>query len=390
MTTSSDRTTDPGSKSSAEIEREVRQQRADVERTLDAIQERLSPGQLVDQAMTYLRDGGGSEFVHNLGESVKRNPVPVALIGVGVAWMMASGRRNGYPERDYWVEFERDYWAEDEFDELDELDPYATGGYATEPYEPVPGTVPGGLNEAGSNSSFEPASASWSSVDEADDGSGLGDRAKAAAASARDKADELRQRARDAATGARAGVGEMGARARDAAAGAGASVGEMGARARAGLARAGRNVSGRAQQTGAYARRYGRRAQRGLLETLDQQPLLLGAIGLAVGAAIGGALPSTDREDRLMGDTRDRLKRRATAAGREQVDKATAAAGAAYDAARDEAERQGLTAEGGRSAVEAARQKVEKVAEAASTAGKDEAERQGLGKASASSPPTTG
>jgi hypothetical protein len=155
------------------------------------------------------------------------------------------------------------------------------------------------------------------------------------------------------------------------------------------MARTGEDMSARARQTGASARRYGRRAQEGFLHTLHEQPLVLGAIGLAVGAALGSVLPSTEREDRLMGDSRDRLKRRATEAGREQLDKAGAAAGAAYDAARDEAERQGLTPEDGRSAVETARQKVERVAEAASTAGKDEAERQGLGKTS-SGASTTG
>ena len=81
--------TDPGSKSAAEIEREVRDSRADVERTLDQIQERLSPGQLIDQAVGYLR-GGGGEFVRNLGDSVRSNPLPVTLVGVGLAWMMLA------------------------------------------------------------------------------------------------------------------------------------------------------------------------------------------------------------------------------------------------------------------------------------------------------------
>ena len=35
-------------------------------------------------------------------------------------------------------------------------------------------------------------------------------------------------------------------------------------------------------------------------------PLLLGALGIAVGAAIGAALPATEQEDRLLGSMRDR------------------------------------------------------------------------------------
>jgi Protein of unknown function (DUF3618) len=70
--------TDPGSKSATEIEREVQQSRAEVEQTLDAIQARLSPGQLLDQAVDYLREGRGVEFARNLGDSITQNPIPLA------------------------------------------------------------------------------------------------------------------------------------------------------------------------------------------------------------------------------------------------------------------------------------------------------------------------
>jgi hypothetical protein len=368
-------TTDPGNKSAAEIEREVRQQRADVERNLDALQDRLSPGQLVDQAMNYVRQGGGGEFFRNLGDSVKHNPVPVALIGVGVAWMMASsGRRNGHPERDYWIEDEFE-----EYDELHELDEYEGGAYAATdyPYDAATRTATSGSYGAGSgtaSSGLEGATtgartdpltgAASTSSDE--HGPSMSDRAKATAAGAREKADELRRRAREAAGSARAGVGQMGSR------------------ARAGLDRAGRGFSGGADRTRAYASQYGRRARQGFLHTLNEQPLVLGAIGLAVGAVLGSALPSTSREDRMMGGARDRLKHRAAEEGREQMHKAQAAAGAAYEAARDEADRQGLTPEGGKRAMEAGREKLERVAEAAQTAAKEESERQGLGKAGTS------
>jgi hypothetical protein len=48
--------------------------------------------------------------------------------------------------------------------------------------------------------------------------------------------------------------------------------------------------------------------QQGLAETFERQPLLLGAIGLAVGAGIAAALPGTDAENRLMGDTSEVVK----------------------------------------------------------------------------------
>ena len=112
---------------------------------------------------------------------------------------------------------------------------------------------------------------------------------------------------------------------------------------------------------------------------LHEQPLVLGAVGLAVGAAIGAALPTTETEDEWLGDTRDRLKDRAARLSREQLDKARAAGRAAYETAIEEADRQGLTAEGAMAAVDAAARKAERVAEAATEAAKTEAERQKLG-----------
>jgi Protein of unknown function (DUF3618) len=81
---------DPGSKSAEEVQSEVRQSRAEVEDTLDAIQDRLSPSQVFDQVVAYLRGGGGNEFLRNFGATVRDNPVPVALLGTGLAWLMLS------------------------------------------------------------------------------------------------------------------------------------------------------------------------------------------------------------------------------------------------------------------------------------------------------------
>ena len=64
--------TNPGSKSPEEVQREVRQSRAEVEQNLDAIQDRLSPGQLFEQAVDYIRSSSGNDFVQNLGAKSSR------------------------------------------------------------------------------------------------------------------------------------------------------------------------------------------------------------------------------------------------------------------------------------------------------------------------------
>jgi hypothetical protein len=361
--------TNPGSKSAEEVQREVRASRAEVEDTLEAIQERLSPGQIFDQAVAYLRSSGGNEFMRNFGATVRDNPVPVALLGTGLAWLMLASPRaergfdedqdllGGYPEDDYSGDYAAGY------------DPVAayTPGYHARDYEEA--VFAGGPLDA---DTMPPAGT-------ATDAPGIAQRTQESAQGARRKAHELAESA-----------SEWGAEALDTAqewsaeAGAAARSAQRGARRLAAGARDRLNVTGRqlrhgAHRAGARAGYYGRRAQRGFLDTLHEQPLILGAVGLALGAAIGAALPATETEDEWLGDTRDRLKEQVTEAGREQLAKAGAAAGAAYDAAREEADRQGLTPEKGVAATESMVRKFERVAEAATDAAKTEAERQGLG-----------
>jgi hypothetical protein len=43
----------------------------------------------------------------------------------------------------------------------------------------------------------------------------------------------------------------------------------------------------------------------GVHNLFEEQPLIVGALGVALGAAIGAALPRTEQEDRLLGEIRD-------------------------------------------------------------------------------------
>ncbi|HSA68987.1 MAG TPA: DUF3618 domain-containing protein [Burkholderiales bacterium] len=84
---------DNGGRRPEQILTEIYRTRDELEKTLVAIEHRLTPGQLVDQGLDYLRHSGANDFVQNLGGAAKQNPLPVALVGIGLAWLMALGRQ---------------------------------------------------------------------------------------------------------------------------------------------------------------------------------------------------------------------------------------------------------------------------------------------------------
>jgi hypothetical protein len=59
----------------------------------------------------------------------------------------------------------------------------------------------------------------------------------------------------------------------------------------------------------------------GLLALLQEDPLKVGAATLALGFVAGLVLPSTRKENELMGEQRERLLERAKEAGQEALDK---------------------------------------------------------------------
>ena len=70
---------------------DIERTRADMSETVDAIQERLSPENLKEQAKAQAKDTAreaGSGFL----ERIKQNPVPAAMVGVGLGWLFMSGR----------------------------------------------------------------------------------------------------------------------------------------------------------------------------------------------------------------------------------------------------------------------------------------------------------
>lgn len=253
-------------KSPETLEHEIDQQRANISSIVDALESKLTPGQLFDQALAYTK-GNGGEFFQNLGTTVKNNPIPTVLASLSLAWLAMNQNRPIAPPRVH------------------------TGPSLMDRASAAAGKVGQAVDSA--KEQLRGAADTVTSR-----ASSVADSVTARTSAVKDKAGNWRDGASD--------------------------------RLADGSERLGRNahdLTNQARETGAQAK--------GQFEhMLREQPLVLAAIGLALGAAVGAALPSTRHEDRLLGKTSDRLTDQAKAKAREVKENVTAQASAVVDEAR--------------------------------------------------------
>ena len=88
-------------RSSAELEHEAERVRAHMAETAATLREKMSPGQLIDEAASYFRNGDASTLVQNVKTQIRDNPIALGLIGAGIAWLMA-GRGVRAAAQDYY------------------------------------------------------------------------------------------------------------------------------------------------------------------------------------------------------------------------------------------------------------------------------------------------
>lgn len=284
-----------GQKSSADIEREVSEQRNRIEARIGEIRERLSPGQLVDEVLSYTKDGG-SRFASNLGRQITANPLPTALVGVGLAWLIASNTATTAPSQPI---VGRMGAEDDDY-------PYANVGS-------------GGLRRV--SHSADDTGQWWSEFE-----TGTGARYRAASDSLGRRAghfideagkkfsgfidasgDRVRRFQDESGNALDQGMGwashswtELGRQAQGL---AGAAT-EMGAS----LAMGARDLAG---DIGETAQTQGSQLTRQATDLFEQQPLIAAALAFAAGAAIGAVLPTTAEEDALVGQQADKVRRQA-------------------------------------------------------------------------------
>lgn len=299
------------SKSVAEIEREVEEARGRIDRTVEALKDKMQPTELFDEA-TRIMGGTSNKVLTTAVEQLRENPLPIALIGLGLAWL-ALGQTRRVP-----TGAGRSYGA--------------AGYYPT--YE--------GYDEDVGLRARVKAGADAAKTRLAEAAEGAKDRLSQVQAQAADGLSDVRERASELAHEAQARAGEFAQTAQD----------KAGEYRRAAQAKAGE---------------YSREAKRRFDDTLESEPLVIGAVGLAVGAAIGAALPSSTVERRYFGPARDKAAAKAKASFNEVRDVAERA----YGQVRDELHRQ----TGPEGVGASLREKAEAVAEAGARSVREEFDR---------------
>lgn len=169
---------------SSDVQRDVQESRARVDRTLTEIEERYSPSRLLDRAMDYMKDNSQEigTFGRNLGRTMRDHPVPVMLLMGGLAALAVSGMRgNGGPRSGYSRRSED--WPDDE-----DRFAYGSAAYDEDDYDYVGGVYDPDLGAYDSDSA---------------DGEGMGDKLKHKAEDAMDRARSAGRRARSRARSAR-------------------------------------------------------------------------------------------------------------------------------------------------------------------------------------------
>jgi len=258
------------SSSEPEVEQlvdEIAYTRDEMTGTVEEIGDRLDPRNIVAEAKGTVRDATigkveemaetAGDMVNNVGQTaqeagsgivdtIRRNPLPAALIGIGVTWLAMSNRSSGVRSTD-WNGGGR----------------WNTGAGSWD--------TTGGRRFAG---------------DYQGSGEGLTDKFGGAVGQVQGKAGEA--------------VGQVQGKAGE--------------------------VASTVQQSAAQLPYVAKQVQENAGRVVQENPLAAGAIALAVGAAVGMALPTTRPEHEIMGQARDSLIGRAESAASEAMNQAEASA----------------------------------------------------------------
>lgn len=272
-------------RSSEEIRRDIEGTRADLHETVDALERKLSVGEIVDELWGRMKGGSDSSPASAVGDVIRDHPVPLAMMGTAVAWMAVERATRSEGDR------LRSQYGEE-----------------------GPGTHSRAEGRRGPYRG-----------DELGNGASSDD-------------DSMMERAKDMAESAKAKAGDAKARAGDAKAKVSNATDRLGSKASDGADTVKSQTSSAAHAVKSTARD----AKRGFRSLMEDQPLAIGAIAFGLGLAGGLAAPTTRWEDETMGDAADAVKDSAKDAVTDAADSARDVAADTAAAVKDEAERQGV------------------------------------------------
>lgn len=298
----------------AAIRADIRQTRERLGDTLEEIGDRLNPRHLTEQVKDNIRDATIGRVEHmarsaadrvnetrySLMDTIRDNPIPAAMVGLGLGWLMMNRRRH-------------ESHAVAEYQGAAAYRGTGAGLYGAE-------AARGGHAYAGAPygaAEFDSTMAAGTA-----DEHGRMERAREKAGhlghDVKERAGHLRDDVRD-----RAGNVLHGAQDRA------------------------REVGDRAQRAASTVADRTRHQARRMEDRYYDQPLAMGAAAVALGLAAGMTVPVSDREVRLMGDARDKVVDRVREAASEARDKVETVvervADEAKHTARDAAREEGLT-----------------------------------------------
>jgi ElaB/YqjD/DUF883 family membrane-anchored ribosome-binding protein len=265
------------SHSAHSLENEAAATRARLSGHLDGLADSLTPGRMLDEVLTYSKRGG-SGFLRGLGGAAAANPIPTLLVTAGCALFLSGRGRMG-----------------------------------------------------GSRPSREPVTPRRTEYERSVEQKNAANRASVLSTMSETVGDAV-QSVRTAVS-ASAGkitdtVSEAGSRMEESARAVGETVGDYAETTKDRL----RETS---EQARARATLFGRQINDRTADLFEEQPLLVAAGGLMVGAVIAALLPRTAFEDTYLGDTSDSVKEAVGAVASERYRDVKAAAGEVVSKVKD-------------------------------------------------------
>lgn len=322
--------------------------KTDIERTrqnmtskIDQIQARLHPDNLKAQAQETVRDivrestesltsyfsENSKELGASVAQMIKSNPIPAALIGVGIGWLLvesyggshSSNQRYDRPSNDW----QRNNWY-----------PESEARYAGNPagvsYATGAASSPFASQYQGASSQYQSAGPHYGSPqDRGSDSHPAHDRpgwVSEQASNLREqigeKAEQLREGVQQVGEQMREQVGEWTDRIRSQSSSTGQQAEYYADQTRSQMSHMGEQMSHQVSHLGEQAQEYVQQTGQQFQRSLEDNPLVFGGVALAVGALIGMALPATRRENQMLGPWRDEVMHSAQEVANEAMDRA--------------------------------------------------------------------